>query len=193
MAKTKSKTKWIVAIVVILLIAIGIYLYLTQTSPVDKQIIQAADLTKLSQQDLATYNSLPNDAAKADFLRILVKDSKIPDFGIQQIDQANNNTQPKTPPSQGYNNTLPNYKPDAVIPPLGKVTGIAVIDNIINLFRKPHYKQVKPIDDNGCDANGYDSRGVACTKISSYIQVAPIDENGCDALGNNAIGIPCNF
>jgi len=192
-----TKKKWIIGGAVALAIIIVIYFSTNQTAPVDKAIIQGADLSKLSPQDLAEYNSLPNDAAKADFLKILVGSNKIPDFGIKAIEQkanaGNPNAKVNTPPAttQGYDSTKPNYKPDAVIPPLTNPTGIPVIDKLINLFRKPHYKQVRPIDPSGCDANGYDNRGVSCTTVSGYTQVGTVDDRGCDADNRDVIGVPC--
>ncbi len=79
MAANKTKRNWIIGITIIIIIAVIIYFAMPKTpGQPSYNGVNGADLSKLSPQDFATYNSLPNDAAKLDFLKILASQNKIP-------------------------------------------------------------------------------------------------------------------
>src|SRR4029079_10691509 len=78
---------WIIGIVILIIVIIIIYYFTTTNANANTTSNSGGSiaslpsddfLENLSPQDLATYNSLPNAEAKADFIRILSQQGKIP-------------------------------------------------------------------------------------------------------------------
>lgn len=159
----KNKRNIIIAVIVIVII-IGVIIYMNSSTPNPTPYIGVNnyDLSKLSQQDFDAYNSLPNDAAKLDFLRILESQGKVTKIVPPAQPGTNvpdNNTTTSSQPGTTQNESGTSTKKQNVFTRFEHWLG--------NLFHKKTtnvsgYTQVLPIDENGCDANGYNAIGVKC-------------------------------
>lgn len=164
MAIDKSKRNWIIAGVILLIIIIYFVVKSNSTNQVNSYTgqpnptvgVNNIDISSLSAQDLATYNSLPDDASKADFLRILGLTTVVANPTPTNTGQTNT----------GGSSTLPSGTMSANAQPhKSTLSSIwqTIKDDFNKIFhRNSAYVQVAPINSLGCDALGYNKSGVKC-------------------------------